>query len=286
MTQPNIKIRFLRIFTLQNWIRRSLRFRVHEKIRSDELFTVPFYNLTWSGQLNNYIEKIIYFFGAHEREYLEASKHFLKPGSVVIDAGANIGNHSIFYSQHVSWVFAFEPDPKLANNLIKRLSDLGVNNVTVVDKGLGKEAGMLNYNRATGDNKGIGSFIPNFHPQNVSIGEIEIISGDQFVISNNIKGIDFIKIDTEGSDQSVIIGFLQTIMKERPIIQLEYAKNYWSDSNSLVSLLPNYTIRKISVNRNLFVFNSARAKLTSLDENLLRAELFLIPDEKLKSFKF
>ena len=50
----------------------------------------------------------------YEPDLLYAFLHFIRPGDVCIDAGANIGYHTIFMSQLVGptgLVLAFEPDP-------------------------------------------------------------------------------------------------------------------------------------------------------------------------------
>ena len=61
-----------------NFIRRSLRFRIFQKIKNDLDFEVRFYGYKYIGNMNNYIDRSVLFFGAHEREQLEFSKNLLK----------------------------------------------------------------------------------------------------------------------------------------------------------------------------------------------------------------
>ena len=52
--------------------------------------------------------------------------------------------------------------------------------------------------------------------------KIRLKTIDKFVKKNKIKKIDFIKIDTEGSEYFILKGGLKTIEKFKPIIQFEY----------------------------------------------------------------
>lgn len=49
-----------------------------------------------------------------------------------------------------------------------------------------------------------------------SLSSVEAISLDEFVAENNIKSIDFIKLDVEGSEPMVLEGAKKTILSHRP----------------------------------------------------------------------
>jgi hypothetical protein len=61
-----------------NFISRPLRFRVFKKLPTDLDFEVKFFGYKYTGNLNNFIDKSIFLFGAHERESLEFSKKFIR----------------------------------------------------------------------------------------------------------------------------------------------------------------------------------------------------------------
>ena len=52
--------------------------------------------------------------------------------------------------------------------------------------------------------------------------EIECIDLDSFVVAHNINKIHFMKLDTEGSELSILHGAQKTIMRDHPIIVMEY----------------------------------------------------------------
>jgi FkbM family methyltransferase len=50
----------------------------------------------------------------YEPELLEDSRQFIKPGDLVVDIGANVGNHAVYWAGVCeAKVVAFEPDPEL-----------------------------------------------------------------------------------------------------------------------------------------------------------------------------
>lgn len=64
----------------------------------------------------------------YEPELLEDSKQFIKPGDLVVDIGANIGNHTVFWAGVCgAQVVAFEPDTELRRRLALAVlkNDLG-----------------------------------------------------------------------------------------------------------------------------------------------------------------
>jgi len=52
--------------------------------------------------------------------------------------------------------------------------------------------------------------------------EIECIDLDSFVTANDIKKVDFMKLDTEGSELHILRGAKQMILRDHPIILMEY----------------------------------------------------------------
>lgn len=90
--------RTLRFVGTQNWIRWGLRYRVFTLFKPvDYEFIVPFFGLKYAGNLNNFIDRAVYFYGAHEREALLYMGSRINPDAVVLDIGANVGHHSLFF---------------------------------------------------------------------------------------------------------------------------------------------------------------------------------------------
>ena len=79
------------------------------------------------------------YFGLHEFEDMAFVLHFLRPGDLFCDVGANVGSYTILGAGVCSaQVFAFEPDPDSANALRRNIEINQISNlVTVYEIGLG-----------------------------------------------------------------------------------------------------------------------------------------------------
>jgi FkbM family methyltransferase len=276
-----VVLNLLRFLTTRQFLRRSLRYRVFDFFKLNHYFECKFYGLIWSGNLNNYIDRSVFFFGAHEREYLEFSANFLSSESFVIDAGANVGNHSLFYSTLAKEVHAFEPNPQTFTLLKDHSLDNGIKNLVLNNSALVATNGSYSYFSPTGDNLGVGSLLSDFASSNSKLPlKISHIIGDQYV-DENLTDLSFIKVDTEGYDSHVLFGLSNSIFKFRPIIQLEYSRDFFVDWDLFRSShLKEYKIFSMICNRPIFMFNRAKVQLCSFDKNKLRSEILMIPEDK------
>jgi FkbM family methyltransferase len=139
---------------------------------------------------------------------------FCLPGMQVVDIGANIGFFTMYLAKAVGEngkVWAFEPEAKNYANLINNINRNRLTNVVAVNKGVGKnsESGSIWLSPAhSGDHR---SYQPQdenwdgyWKPEN-----IEIVALDDYFAHD--QKIDLVKIDTEGSEWSVLRG-MQKIM--------------------------------------------------------------------------
>jgi FkbM family methyltransferase len=131
----------------------------------------------------------------------DIEKILLKPGDVVVDAGAWIGDFSALAAHLVGKlgkVFAFEPSPQIMPWLQKTASFY--QNIIIVPFGLGSSNQTLFYND---DEGGQGTFL---NPQVTGslMGEIKKL--DDWVSENRIPRIDFIKADIEGFEREMLMG--------------------------------------------------------------------------------
>lgn len=123
---------------------------------------------------------------------------------IVVDCGANIGNHAMFFTEAMeSHVNAFELHPDNYRILCKNNPEGFNNNVA-----LGARKGTTGYQ----------SYPHNMGMTSVAAGNaIPVLTLDSFNLSP-----DFIKIDVEGMEDQVIQGALKTIKKNRPIMVVEH----------------------------------------------------------------
>lgn len=151
-------------------------------------------------------------------DLVELSKH-IKTGSYVLDVGANIGNHALFFAtrMNAARVVVIEPNPKavaplmanvLANGLadIIDLSCLGIGLSDHSDAGYGMTERQRNLGAAKLA-KGTGT--------------VEVHPGDALFAEDPP---DLIKIDVEGMEMKVLAGLAKTIKDRRPAIFIEVDK--------------------------------------------------------------
>ena len=148
----------------------------------------------------------------------------LPSGSDCVDIGANIGNHSLFFSEHFARVIAFEPNPAARSLLDLNLRMNGVRNVEVRPTGLSDGEGSARLSVCI-DNLGatrldiLAKEEPGFSDRVVEEVEIELATGDSLLDLD--RPISFIKIDVEGLERKVLLGLAQTVKRHRPVIMLE-----------------------------------------------------------------
>jgi FkbM family methyltransferase len=150
----------------------------------------------------------------YEHEMLDDLGLLLSPGDVVLDVGANIGNHSVFFAGMIGCrVYAFEPNdvalPYLARNIeLNGLSSL----IKVYPVAVGSEVGRAVQIQTIEGNLGATRFQPS------GTDGVEMLTIDSIGFSERIR---LIKIDVEGMDLEVVRGGVETLMANLPYVIME-----------------------------------------------------------------
>lgn len=154
-----------------------------------------------------------------ERDYFEIFhlsmlKEYIKENAVILDVGANIGNHTIFFAKECNArkIYCFEPTQKtfqiLKENIkINRLDYM----VDAMNIALGNKNSKVD---VIVNAKDAGS---NYVEENVK-GDTALSTLDSLSINDKI---DFIKIDVEGYEYEVLKGMEKTIAKDKPMLFIE-----------------------------------------------------------------
>jgi FkbM family methyltransferase len=191
--------------------------------------------------ISDYMQWLIYFgIKAEPREKLYG---LIKPGMIILDIGANIGETSMAFSKLAGdkgKVFSFEPDPQTFERLKKHLELNGCANVTPVNKGLGQNEGELFLEEGE-HNSGGNRIAPGQQSQGK---KIVVTTLDHFVEENNITKIDFIKIDVEGYEYNVLLGAEKTIKKNQPSFFIELVDDFLKDQGASSKMLVEFLEQK------------------------------------------
>lgn len=160
-----------------------------------------------------------------------------KPGDVVIDGGACWGDSALYFGEKVGhngmvYTFEFIPDNLkiLKNNL--SLNPNIVKRIKVLEKPLWETSGVEMFFR----NNGPGSTV-SLKPSPNLDEMVSSISIDDVVREENLKKVDFIKMDIEGSEQKAIKGAMNTLGRFRPQLAISVYHNFGDDFAHIANML-------------------------------------------------
>lgn len=201
-----------------------------------------------------------------EGNHITGESYFLKYLSehmnirIIFDIGANDGGYATEVRTYFpkAKIFAFEPHP-LTFQALKETSNR--NNLTSYNYAVGGTNGKLllwdfaddaelKYTQPSSTLASVHrDVIEDFHKQKAQSFTVKQITIDSFIKKNDIKEIDFLKIDTEGSEYDVLLGASEAIKKNKiHIIQFEfnemnaYSKRFFKD---FIDLLPGYKFYRL-----------------------------------------
>ena len=184
--------------------------------------------IKWNLDLKEAIDLSIYLFGTFERKISNIKKLLSKKEDslTIIDIGANIGSVSLILAKTFenSKIFAIEPTNyafnKLSNNLNlnKELENkVFLKQFFITNKKKPQKVwSSWNFNESN-----------NKHQKHLGdlkdIKENSYLSLNQFIKDENLKNVDFIKIDVDGYELDVLLSGEEFLKNNKPIIFIEIA---------------------------------------------------------------
>lgn len=140
----------------------------------------------------------------------------IRPGSIVLDIGANIGTYSLLFGQWASpngKVFAFEPAPESFAALCQHITLNRLEKVIVpVRQAISDRVGTLPFLAAS--THGTNRLISEDEPTTGLTQQIETVTIDEFCASRGLEP-DVIKIDIEGFELAALRGAERTLRSRR-----------------------------------------------------------------------
>jgi FkbM family methyltransferase len=159
--------------------------------------------------------------GFYELDVLEEVRALGPTIGSILDVGAHVGNHSIYFEKVVGArrVVAIEPDPR-AQALLR--TNCALNGVSGVD--------LSHLGKALGNAQGSSSLVrpDRFDSGATQVridgGSVPVCRGDDLFATEQF---DLIKIDVEGTEIDVLEGLTETIGRCRPVLVVEVEKHNW-----------------------------------------------------------
>jgi FkbM family methyltransferase len=188
------------------------------------------------------LSSAIFAEGVWEPEETLFLQKTLRPGMVFVDVGANIGYYTVIAASLVGSagkVFAFEPDPRNFILLQKNVAQNHCQNVLTEQKAIAACTQRLFLYRSSdnfGDHR-------TYEPRGESTEQredrrsavaIEAISLDDY-FGGNPTGIDFLKMDIQGSEYDALIGMRRTLQQNSDVTILT---EFWPTGLKQAGVVP------------------------------------------------
>jgi FkbM family methyltransferase len=171
---------------------------------------------------DHYVGRSLALYGEYSEAEADLYRRILKPGDLVIEAGANIGAETLALAKIVGptgQVLAFEPQPEYMELLRENTGHL--RNVVRFYDALGRAHGEIQMSPIPLDLKHAPGWCP-------AIRKASALSSLFDVALQTIDSLDrnpaLLKIDVDGIEHDILMGAEQTINRCRPLVYVEHDK--------------------------------------------------------------
>lgn len=171
--------------------------------------------LTMQVLPGDYINKKVGAGRFYEQEMLDYVRRQFPAGMRIVDVGAHIGNHTLFFAAccQAARVDAFEPNPPVLALLRENVRRNGLKTVVVHGVGVGAASGRAHLQAGSQGNTGM------MRLKTDTDGAIEVVTLDDTIT----HPVDLIKIDVEGAAGSVLHGARRLLRTYAPALLVECA---------------------------------------------------------------
>lgn len=174
--------------------------------------------ISYELDISDYMEWLV-FYGI-QVEPRNVLYSLIKPGDVVFDVGANIGEVTLNSAKIVGLsgeVHSFEPEPIVFSKISRNLSLNSFSNVNLNNFGLGNVEQQLYLTAQVENNRG-GTRV---QPGTIDSDRVFISTIDIYTQQNRFAEVNLIKIDVEGYELKVLQGATNTIQQHKPTLFIE-----------------------------------------------------------------
>jgi FkbM family methyltransferase len=212
---------------------------------NEELVTNTIGRKYWIYKDDSFYQQRIARAGPYQKQNLLRLRELVPNPRTILDVGMNIGMNTIEYATFAKAVYGFEPT--------KQTYDMAVKNITLAkqqkdsdmikpwykNSSLEITAEIKTYNSGLGNKPGTFEIIikknnaghnhienidiplPSGKPRRRSVQPEKQLVEVCILDSYFFEDVDIIKIDTEGYEFPVVLGAENTIMQQKPVVQLE-----------------------------------------------------------------
>jgi FkbM family methyltransferase len=151
----------------------------------------------------------------YESDVLGRLRRYVSAADIVIDVGANLGNHTVFFAavMKARAVVSFEANPKTFEALSETIRVNGLSNVGARNQAVSNHAGRVRiHTEHAPDSLNLAYVTPSANGAIVAV-RLDDVSCD--------GKVTLIKVDVEGHEFEVLAGAAQLLQRDRPVLCIE-----------------------------------------------------------------
>ena len=231
------------------------------------------YNLELNYKTNqNEIDVLKSIF--EDREYSDYFPFYRKV--TIIDIGAHFGYFSIFANKNTdsdSLIIAIEPGKSNFNRLVNNIQDSAITNIRSLNCAISGKSGTTKLHLGQSRNHSlVENYILNQH-QNNDFELIEAKTLEELVLENKLEKVDFLKMDCEGAEYSILENTPGNIYDRITTVSMEFHdlkdKNFTADHLIRILIKNRFKIVKYKYERTYMDLNYGKIIGTKLFDELI-----------------
>ena len=182
---------------------------------------------------------------------LAGIRPYVHDDSVCVDIGANIGLYTLAMAALArrGRVWAFEPAPGSYEFLERNIAVNGLDNVEAFNLAVAATSGTVDFHDipffTAGSFTVEGDSFLTSEVLGSSFFRAPSVTLDEFVADHGLRSVDFVKIDVEGGELSVLEGAVGTLDRHRPVVVLEFNSFGFSLHNAVLPQVALGRIREL-----------------------------------------
>ena len=187
----------------------------------------------------DFISQIISVDGRYENEELNLIQKIFKgrlDNKVILDIGANIGNHSVVFSKMAKKVYAFEPNILVFELL--RVNTIKIKNVKIFNFGASDrtQAALAKIPKLNCGGGSLALDKKNSQPNKFIELSFNLKSLDSVKFFSDVN-IGMVKIDVEGHEMEAFRGMKLLLKKNKPVILFEQNRSIVNKTSDEIKFL-------------------------------------------------
>lgn len=223
---------------------------------------------------DQYIGRGLKKYGEFSEGEVALFRQVLRPGDLIVEAGANFGAHTVAMAKMVGdqgGIIAFEPQRLVFQAMVANVALNSLSNVIAMQAGLGAKPSIIKVpvlDPAKGHNFG------GFNISNHNVGEEVPV---RTIDSLNLNRCRLIKVDVEGMECEVLEGARNTIARLRPVLYVENDRT--EHSQRLIALIQSFGYRLWWHLPRMYNPNNFRGDHENLFGNIVSVNMLCLPQE-------